>query len=295
MNCKDLVMIVDRMFYCILGVLLVVMTQSCVRCNTTNYDLFKKGINVFCSEEDSLQEEGNVVAFDMLSYEKLYKDSFDIYLSDFMTGHNRDKSEAAEIDTMHMEMLLACNLLRSHYNQGRDVTKYKNLGAFINSRIDSIWVLDTRTEAHIKLLELKNAVLFMMGDIEGFKENELQMYNLYPHNSLERLSSLGLHYYTLDQHDSSCYYLNKAYQVACELDDSDDDFVRQVAYYSVIASLSLLMRDSELCEYLEEKMSLEKDVETLEFITEAYANIDSVRAELMQMINSKRDMFKGDY
>ena len=133
------------------------------------------------------------------AYEALYKDSLETIL------HRLEPPYTHE-DTVYTEMYIALKAMgRSHD---------KRCAKLVCEKVDELIRLDTSKFNQIHYLEAKIIALGALKENKGVKESSFQLFNLYPENSYERLSSLGKYYLSTHEKDSADFYLNKWHKVS---------------------------------------------------------------------------------
>lgn len=172
-------------------------------------------------------------------YETLYEDSFDILirsLGDSLTY----------VDTLYTEMYIALKSARPN-DDGK-------CAEMVCEKVDMLLKHDKVKENQIMYLEAKQMAQGMLKDKDGFIKSSFQMYNLYPKNSIERLSSLGSLYLALNQKDSANYYLNKCLQVSKENILIGDNELYEKNLIGALHSLVLLGKDEEAKDLIKEQL-----------------------------------------
>ena len=127
-------------------------------------------------------------------------------------------------------------------------------------------------------------VLRMLKDDDAFMATEYQYWNLYPENSLERLSSLGCHFLVLQQMDSAKYYFDRTIILTNQLLSSEDTEKRMSAITNKLMALIYEKRESEGKDFLMKQIENETGEESVEYLTSLSQNFEFYMRELWNNI-----------
>ena len=172
------------------------------------------------------------------SYDALYKDSFEVLL-------HSETPPYSQSDTIYTEMYIALKAMKND--------KTNQCAKMVCEKVDQLMIIDTIKINQIHYLEAKQIALGILKDKEGFIKSAFQQFNLYPENSVERLSSLGSLFLATNQNDSANYYLNRCLQVSKENLSSSDSANVEKGVMGVFHSLVLLNKDQEAKSFIKKQ------------------------------------------
>ena len=153
-------------------------------------------------------------------YDIMYKDSFDILLHSMEPPYTK-------ADTIYTEMYIALKAMRP----------------------------DDDGVCAKMVCEAKQIAQGVLKDKKGFIETSYRLYNLYPKDSFERLSSLGSLYLATNQKDSADYYLYRCLQISKENLNSSNSATIEKGIFGVLHCLVLLNKDEEAKSFIKEQLN----------------------------------------
>lgn len=188
-------------------------------------------------------------------YEEMYKDSFDILI-------NRVESPLL-VDTVYTEMYIALKTCIAGNHKLHDSSCQ-----IVLDRVERLLLMDSIIENQQKYIEAKQLVLGMQGKYDEVLDAMYESFNLYPENSLERLSGIAYYFLVLEKQDSALYYLDKSLEVSDTMLMSKDRNSKMLAVLTKVNSLIFLDRDADAKKFVKEQLLSETDSEILEILTE---------------------------
>ena len=210
------------------------------------------------------------------SYDVLYKDSFEVYL-------NRIGENLNYVDTLYTEMFIALRAMSPKDNG--------ECARMVIEKVDMLVTLDTITNNKIHYLEAKQIAQGALRDIKGFLDTGYQIYNLYPENSIERLSSLGAYFLSINKNDSAEYYLNRCLQVSKKSLNTLDVEEKEKCIIGVLHSLVLLGEDEKAKLFINEQIKDSPSDETKELLYSISENYQEFKHSLWDPVRGIEKLY----
>lgn len=205
------------------------------------------------------------------AYEKAYAAQFDDIISQL--DHSPDYS-----DTLYTEMYIALKAIKED----------DACGDIVLDRVNKLLRLDNDPENQRHYLEAASIVYSIRKDCDKFWETSKIIYDTYPQDSFQRLSSYAAYYSIIKQDaDSAVYYISSAKDAALELKNSDNSEDR-IGYCIGIATLFILEGNDEAAKSsIQEYISNETDTENLETARELLADFEQFKTEILNSGSSR--------
>lgn len=209
-------------------------------------------------------------------YDALYKDSFEVYL-------NRIGENLTYVDTLYTEMFIALRVM-SPKDDGQ-------CARMVIEKVDILVTLDTITNNKIHYLEAKQLAQGALKDIKGFLDTAYRIYNLYPENSIERLSSLGAYFLSINKNDSAVYYLNRCLQVSEKGLNTLDVEEKEKCIIGVLHSLVLLGEDENAKLFVNEQIEDSPSGEIKELLYSISENYQEFKHSLWEPVRGIEKLY----
>lgn len=204
-----------------------------------------------------------------MTYDELYSDSFDILLRSL--DHNPDYS-----DSLYTRAYIALKTAQDEPSAMRVISK-----------VDSLVKIDGNKKNVMNYLKMRLIALGVMNKTADTKQKkwirnqvvdtQIRVFNLYPKNSTERLSSLGMLYWSINEKDSAKYYLRKSIEVSNRLLNSGESDVWLKAINAKLVALLLLEGDDAAKSFLKIAIHNAKDGQEEEILESIQTNFGSYK------------------
>lgn len=205
------------------------------------------------------------------AYEKAYATQFDDIISQL--DHSPDYS-----DTLYTEMYIALKAIEED----------DACGDIVLDRVSKLLKLDDDPENQRHYLEAASIVYSFRKDYDKFWETSKKIYDTYPQDSFQRLSSYAAYYSIIKQDtDSARYYISSAKDAALKLKNSDSSEDR-IGYCIGVATLFVLEGNDEAAKSsIQEYISNETNKENLEAANELLTEFEQFKTEILNSGNAR--------
>ncbi len=199
-----------------------------------------------------------------------YHEQFDSLLNSL--GRTPDR-----IDSLYTEMYIA-------FKASINDSVARNI---VIEKANQLLELDTIRDNQLHYLEAVSFVYRLNEDDDKFRQTAFRAWNLYPTESVERLSSYAMYYSKSNNLDSLRSYSERATNAAQRLLKSRDSEDRGKG---IVASLIIMIINNQQSEgklYLEERIKSESDPELIQMLKDIYDDYDYIVVEIKKSTNCK--------
>ena len=176
-------------------------------------------------------------------------------------------------DTLYVEMCIAMKTLE----------KDSTYGDIVLDRVDKLLSVDDIAENRRHYLEAASIVYGMRQDYEKYWQVSKQIFDTYPADSFQRLSSYASYYTNVEHNaDSASYYIASAKNAANDLKESNNSEDR-MGYCIGMAMLYILEgNDGNAKLVIQEFINQEKESENIEAAKELLNDFEQFKAYILR-------------
>lgn len=153
-------------------------------------------------------------------------------------------------------------------------------------RVSKLIAIDDDLENQRHYLEAASIVYSIRKDYDKFWETSKKIYDTYPHDSFQRLSSYAAYYTTIKQNsDSARYYISSAKDAALKLRGSENSEDR-LGYCIGLATLFVLEGNDDAAKStIRDYIANEQDKENIESARELLEDYNQFKVQILRPIN----------
>lgn len=204
-------------------------------------------------------------------YEKAYVEQFDQLISQL--DHLPDYC-----DTLYTEMYIALKTIKED----------ETCGDIVLDRVNKLLLIDNDPENQRQYLDAASIVYSIRKDYDKFWDTSKKIWDTYPFDSFERLSSYAEYYSTIQQNADSAYMYIESAKIAAQKLKYSKNQEDRIGYCIGMVTLYVLEGEDEVAKlFIQEYIASEQNIENLDVAKELLKDYEQFKEEILRPINTQ--------